>query len=192
MAEQYINLLIKCLTLYTSGTQTNIIVGDLNCPKIDWSAASCSSDYINKSLLKFTVEAGFYQFVDFATRGSNILDIILADDDQIITATTPGPPIGLSNHLTINFTLALETAEAISNSVPNTIRYRWFMADFDAMQAFLLDVDWQSMICHNPSATAIWDAFVNMLYNTIDLFVPKQNSATSCSRRKRYPLSLRK
>jgi len=66
------------------------------------------------------------------------------------------------------------------------------MADFDAMQAFLLDVNWQSMICHNSSATAIWDAFVNMLYITIDLFVPKQNSATLCSRRKRYPLSLRK
>jgi len=75
-------------------------------------------------LIKVT---GFYQFVDFATRGSNILDIILADDDQIITVTTPGLPIGLSDHLTINFTLTLETAKAISNSVLNTIRYSWLV-----------------------------------------------------------------
>ena len=172
--------------------QTNIIVGDLNCPKIDWPAASCSSDCISKSLLKFTVEAGFSQFVDFATRGSNILDVILADDDQVITEVTSDPPIGHSDHLMIKFKLALETAEAVRVSAPNTTQYRWFMADFDAMEAFLLDVDWQSMIFHNPSATAIWDAFINIIHTAIDLFVPKQNSAKSCTRRKHYPLYLRK
>ena len=43
-AEQYLSLLIDCLTLHTRGMQTNIIVGDLNCPEIDWPAASCSSE----------------------------------------------------------------------------------------------------------------------------------------------------
>ena len=40
-------------------------------------------------MVKFIVEAGFSQFVDFATRGGNILDVILSDDDQIITAVSP-------------------------------------------------------------------------------------------------------
>ena len=73
VADQYLSLLVDCLTVYTSGTQTNIIVGDLNCPKIDWPAASCSGDRISKTLLKFIVEAGFSQFVDFATRGGKYL-----------------------------------------------------------------------------------------------------------------------
>ena len=55
VAEQYLSLLIDCLTLFTSGTQTNIIVGDLNCPKIEWPLASCSGDHISKTLHKFIV-----------------------------------------------------------------------------------------------------------------------------------------
>ena len=73
VAEQYLSLLADCLTVYTSGTQTNIIVGDLNCPKIYWPAASCSGERISKTLLRFIVEAGFSQFVDFATRGGKYL-----------------------------------------------------------------------------------------------------------------------
>jgi len=73
VADQYLSLLVDCLTVYTSGTQTNIIVRDLNCPKIDWPAASCAGDRISKTLLKFIVEAGFSQFVDFATRGGKYL-----------------------------------------------------------------------------------------------------------------------
>ena len=36
-AEQYLHLLIECFKQYTEGTQINVIVGDLNCPKIDWN-----------------------------------------------------------------------------------------------------------------------------------------------------------
>jgi len=42
VTDQYLSLLVDCLTVYTSGTQANTVVDDLNCPKIDWPAASCS------------------------------------------------------------------------------------------------------------------------------------------------------
>jgi len=37
-------------------------------------------------MLTFVVESGLYQFVDFATRGSTLLDIILANDPFIISS----------------------------------------------------------------------------------------------------------
>jgi len=192
VAEQYLSLLIDCLTLFTNGTQTNIIVGDLNCPKIECPLASCSGDHISKTLHKFTVEAGFFQFVDFATRGSNILGVVLSDDDQIIIDVAPDVPIGHSDHLIIKFKLALETSEFINNSAPRTTRYIWSKADFDSMQAFLIDVDWRSMIYCNPSAKALWDAFTSVLQTVIALLVPTYNGVALVDRCKHYPLSLRK
>ena len=120
------------------------------------------------------------------------MDVILSDDDQVITAVAPDAPIGHSDHLVIKFKLALETPETGSNSAHRTARYKWFKADFDAMQAFLMGVDWQSMIYYNPSATSLWDAFISVLQTAIDLFVPRHNGVASVHRRKHYPLSLRK
>jgi len=34
------------------------------------------------------VESGFQQFVNFATRNSNILDLVFTDDEQIIHSIT--------------------------------------------------------------------------------------------------------
>ena len=67
------------------GSHTNVIVGDFNCPHIDWTTYSCANNYINSTMLTFVIDSGLYQFVDFATRGSNLLDNILADDCFVST-----------------------------------------------------------------------------------------------------------
>ena len=90
VAEKYVDLLLACIAQYATLEQTNIITGDLNCPKIDWQTYRCPSDYmgLNRRVLDFVIDTGLYQFVDFATRASNILDILLADDQQIITSVS--------------------------------------------------------------------------------------------------------
>jgi len=57
----------------------------LNCPKIDWKNLSSSYDYISSTVLKWAVTHGYCQFVNFHTRGDNILDLVLADDNHIIS-----------------------------------------------------------------------------------------------------------
>ena len=105
---------------------TSLLV--INCPDIDWKSAT-PNDHINRCLLNFTVEAGYYQFVDFATRSNNILDIILADDDQVVTAIAADAPIGHSDHLMVTFTLAVDpgnfhSAVSGSGSVTSTFTSR--------------------------------------------------------------------
>lgn len=63
----------------------NIVIGDLNCQKIDWANSHSSDDYISQVLLNWAVTGGYTQFVNFPTRGDNIIDVVLADDDQIIS-----------------------------------------------------------------------------------------------------------
>ena len=82
------------------------------------------------------------------------------------------------------------------STVPGSV---WFgsvrnRSDFDGMQEFLLNVDWYSVIYYNPSAVALWDAFIDVIRTTVDLFVPKRKRATQTTacKRKRYPRCLRK
>jgi len=64
--------------------------------RLEYSIISMRSH--KQATTRIIIEAGFIQFVDFATRGGNISDVILADDDQIITTVGADVPIGYSDH----------------------------------------------------------------------------------------------
>jgi len=77
--------------------------------------------FVHSSLLNFTSTTGLCQFVRFATQsindqsvnhlcGDNVLDLVLANYSQIINSRpiSPGPPVGHSDHVLINFTLGLQ------------------------------------------------------------------------------------
>ena len=197
LAEKYVDLLIECLSLHATIAQSNIIVGDLNCPKIDWQNATCPADRISRLLLDFTVNTGMYQLVDFATRANNILDVLLTDDEQIITDIAADSPIGHSDHLMVTFKIILvvNTAGQITtNPVTKGPAYNWRLADFDAMHEYLSCVDWQSVVYHHPSALDAWSVFIDVINIAVSLFVPKCKAASpSATRRLRhYPHTLRK
>jgi len=40
---------------------------------------------------------------------------------------------------------------------------------------YLNTVDWSNVICLNPCAEQMWDAFITILWNAIDMFVPSRN-----------------
>ena len=74
--------------------------------------------------------------VDFATHANNILDVLLTDDEQIITDIAADSPIGHSDHLMVAFKIILvvNTAGQITtNPVTKGPVYKWRLADFDAM-----------------------------------------------------------
>ena len=197
LAVKYVDLLIECLSVHATVAQTNIIVGDLNCPAIDWQSATSPSDCISRRLLDFTVDFGLYQFVDFGTRANNILDVLLADDEQVVTSVAAGAPIGDSDHLSVTFKIVL-TPETIclasADLVTNRPTYKWRFADFDSLYQYFLCVDWQLIVHQNPSALAAWDAFVDVIYEAVELFIPKYTMTASTAKRSSssYPRTLRK
>jgi len=73
IASHYLQSVIKRFTQFNTSSQTNIIVGDFNCPGINWDSLTFLSDNISNSLLICVVKSSFQQFVNFATRNSNIL-----------------------------------------------------------------------------------------------------------------------
>ena len=72
--------------------------GDLNLPHIDWGHLTCPPEYVHSTVFEFIIKHGFSQFVTFCNRQENILDVILCDDDLLITRVAPHPSVGHSDH----------------------------------------------------------------------------------------------
>lgn len=80
LAVSYLYQLIECLNTYQNKSFVNIITGHLNLPKIDWYQLFSPSDKLHQPFFEFATDNGFIQVVNFTTRGSNLLDIVLIDD----------------------------------------------------------------------------------------------------------------
>jgi len=49
------------------------------------------------------MESGYYHFVNFPIRGVDVLDVIVSDDPLIVNSVSAAPPLGHSDHLTVEF-----------------------------------------------------------------------------------------
>jgi len=49
------------------------------------------------TFLSFVITRGFIQLVDFPTRETNLLDMILTDDECLVTSVLPDVPLGHSD-----------------------------------------------------------------------------------------------
>src|SRR5688572_1307128 len=70
-------MLIDCLNKMCTADVTSVVLGDLNCPGINWQDCIVIGDNIQQAFFETTCDLGFSQYVTESTRGLNILDIIL-------------------------------------------------------------------------------------------------------------------
>ena len=119
-AIHYLCNVIKCVSSHESENHTNVILGDLNLPKINWSSLSSINDILHKQFLSFIVESGYCQLVDFATHNENILDIVLTTDMHLFSYVKPDIPFGTSDHTSVKFTMIFNND---SNSLQKMISH---------------------------------------------------------------------
>jgi len=85
-----------------------VLLGDLYLPDIDWSTNCSPQDFKCKSFLDLCCEYGFTQLVLEPTRLNNILDLVLCNDNMLISDIVVDAPFGLSDHNSIKFSAAIE------------------------------------------------------------------------------------
>ena len=196
-AVSYATLLFECLTEHSRNHKNmHAIIGDINLPHINWNILTGPDDDIHKTTLKFILEYGYSQLIDFPTRGCNLLDVLLTNVDMLITSITSHPPIGYSDHVTVQFSVAVNLVARTCITVESGTKctYQWHNADFEGMSAYLNTVNWISVIHANPSAVCAWAQFCRLLQHAIDLFVPSfvASNSSKHSRKPRRPRAVRK
>jgi len=175
----------------------NILLGDFNCPNIDWTYGHAPSQCAEIPIYNFCNNNGFSQCVADATRGTNTLDIVCCDEPILMSSICVQPPFSSSDHDCVDFELVLPSSELsgdISRPSTETYKhYKWTETDYDAMSEYLYGIDWSQMFAVNLTPDTLWSAFCERLDEAIELFVPTVEIRTRKSAKIRhYPRHIRR
>jgi hypothetical protein len=166
--------LIACLDTAINKHGPTVILGDFNCPEIDWQSMRCSSELCHRLLYNFTVYNGFSQCVTQPTRQANILDIVLTNDTLLMSRIEVAPPFSTSDHCVVDIDLLFSDgrcAEQVSNSAKRKI-YLWKNGDYKGMKMFLSCYKWDDVFMYNFTVDDLWHAFREVIDYAVSVYVP--------------------
>jgi exonuclease III len=123
----YMKCVIKYLEQYCNNKGPTIVVGDFNCPDINWSDMSINNyNGVQSELYTFAVTNNYVQCVDEPTRhdSRNILDLVFINVPILLYYLNVGPPFSTSDHNAVNFSIIFDN---IVTKVPSskTRKFMW-------------------------------------------------------------------
>ena len=123
---------------------TNILLlGDFNHPQINWNLPSTScAPKASKEFQKCIFENFLYQVVTAPTRYRldnipSLLDLIITNNEDIVSPPNFIPPLGKSDHVFIEFQI-----QQMTHTVSSTPHYQFCKADFPGLRSFLKEIIW--------------------------------------------------
>ena len=102
--------LLEAIRLSAAKEKCFLLVGDFNYPGIDWQEMSASGD---GELYGYFL----HQHVRQATRGANILDLVVSSEEDLVDDLRIGSPIGGSDQVSIEFRLNLSWRAKEKNNI---------------------------------------------------------------------------
>jgi len=164
-----------------------VVIGDINCPSIDWLSLSCSSDGVQDIILDFICDYGFEQLTTEPTRGDNILDVVLTNNIFIMSDVRVMPPLGSSDHSCVNFTVGLGLSDKDTHTRAGIHRkYAWDRADYESLSNQLMQIKWDNFMSVNLTVDSIWTSFKSILYDAFDEFVPIRRPVLNKQKKRNY------
>ena len=189
----YMNNLLTCFNSFCTTDVTCLIVGDINCPSIDWIEATVFNDLLQKAFFDVMCNLGFTQYVTEATRESNILDVILCNDPFLIASVYVKSPFSTSDHNSVEFVLNRVTNNSLGGDVTlnesclatyadnsseclfETGFILWKDADWQGLERFLRVVEWDPIFANCANSDGCWSNFCEVISYAIKLYVPHRN-----------------
>jgi hypothetical protein len=162
--------LVKEILFFSKGqNKPCFIMGDFNFPLIDWEIPMCREN--SEHAVRFvdcTLEAGLQQYVTEPTRGKNVLDLILCNDDSFVTNVDVSGPIS-SDHCLVTATVSATIAQPVdSEPVP-----AFHLAKYDQIAKFLDSVNFYDLSLEFLTANQYSQVIDATLSFCIEHFVPK-------------------
>ncbi|EYC44413.1 hypothetical protein Y032_0462g1896 [Ancylostoma ceylanicum] len=169
--------MVKAISDMVSANLPCIVAGDFNFPDICWSSSPVAKSAVSKSFLELCLTHTLSQVVNAPTHGDRILDLVLCNEDNIIDNISILPPLGSSDHSTINFHLRLRSEP----SPKYFLKRDYKTANYDNIVSYLADVDWLGSFDSVPTVNEKYELFIAVLSHCIELFVPLRRVPVSKS-----------
>ena len=132
-----------------------VILGDFNCPDIDWHRQSSQPN--SQFLLDCCNDNFLYQMVSSPTRGDSILDLVLVDDKSLVSEVFVSDPFLESDHNSVIVTLAVNKInDERRRSCDKSKYFDFSKADWTSYQAMLSSVDVVDIFASDDIDT-IWE-----------------------------------
>ena len=172
--------LLKLLSKATNLKYDHLsIVGDFNLKEIDWKnqivnalETHFASDFYDKLNDLFLT-----QHVHEPTRfregqRPNILDLVITNDEKLVENLSINPPIGVSDHVVINFELDIDTY-----SKTNTSGYAYYRGNYEEMREDIESLDWEKKLL-NKNVQESWHIFSSAMSGLVERHVPLRRYTT--------------
>ncbi len=153
-----------------------LIIGDFNYPDINWEtwttvASEMSSNF---KFIESLRDSYMYQHIDAPTRGRtgqnpSILDLIITNEEGMVSDIMMEGPLGKSDHSCINFDFVCRREKTCR---PRT-KYYYDKADYAGMAEDLRKIDWKSefeAVENDPDRS--YSILLENLQRVQDMYVP--------------------
>ena len=180
-----INFFSSCISRLNDESYDLLLTGDYNLPGIDLETISLSPgaplevQQSAQSLLSFMSKYLLSQYVMCPTRGNNILDLVITNNDRLVTNVN-AKSTAMSDHQLLDVMLAWDPLTEEESKVPtfdeNSFRsLDFYKADFDSLRSKLDDVDWLFMrsSCSFEEFPAV---FTDTLFKVCSSTVPQKTA----------------
>ena len=101
--------------------------------------------------------------------------------------------VGNSDHCLIEFQF-VTSSRSVHKSLfgdQGVPKYNWYKGDYAAVEYYLQNIQWDTIIWNNPNVLHAWSAFLGLLWAAVDLHVPRFNTIFR-AHKKNYPREIRK
>jgi exonuclease III len=146
----------------------SIVVGDWNMPDATWT---CTDDTTFSPATRTITDSfknmNLTQFVHAPTRGLNTLDLVLSNDDNLLSAIKVIPPIGKSDHYGVSFLI-----QAALASPSSSFKYNYRESNYQAINHHLATIDWSSELSV-LTLQEKYDFLIDALKSLVHQFVPR-------------------
>ena len=164
--------LLSHLSSLFSSASTVCVVGDFNCPDINWPTL-CGVSPMSTLLCDFVFDHNISQVVDSPTHvKGNVLDLVLTSSIELLHSLAVfSDKFQYSDHFLIKFSLHLLAPTPTSSAHRSLPALDYSRADYEGMCNYLLEFDFSKCLGSND-VEVIWLLLKNALISAISLFTP--------------------
>ena len=160
-----------------------IIMGDFN------HTVDISTEYRERGSrdLNLVQDSFLSQHVLEATRGENVLDIVLSSQKEFVDNVKICEPLGCSDHNQIHFIIK------VKGERNRKIRYRniFHKGRYKDMREYLAKIDWIKTL-KNKTATECWNILKSEIDCVVDKFVPLKKQGKRSKKKHLWKEAIRK
>ena len=152
-----------------------LIMGDFNFPELDWAKSETLDD--SHPFIECVNDNFLFQGVIECTRSSNILDLVLTSEENMIDNVSVGEPFGSSDHQIIRFDFIAckESSTLVENKM-----HDYFKADYEEMREESKIINWEGIVM-GVDVEVDWNSLKLEIAKLRDKYVPyKKNRNSKC------------